>query len=502
MTLTLQHEVQSPNFIQVGTQLARFEGRRQLKSPFLWLAALASLGLVWMVVSNEPSTLDFRSVLIAGACLPLAATALFLGNGSVMRDRSTGAADTTSVLPATRDARMLGLAAAGWAPALVSVGVVAIGVVLSLTDDPAGSFHLTELAVGPLVVILGQAVGVALGRWVPHQMAAPTALVVMAALFVIQDFWPGERTIPAASPFLPWRQPYTDVVQAEPRLPGLHLFYLLGLVALAWAIASRRWRALLVAFLVVVGAGVGLSRIEVSGEGVVAAVQQWGEEQPRVCEGRRGVQYCVIEGYEPWINEWAAVTDRAQGVVPIELGVGEVRQTVNSPDEPNDTNPTTAHVGMRLGNTSQLALQILAPELGLPGTRGEAAAMNPDMPACMASIVPALVSGEARGVAFLVLTDLVVPGSVETGGGSDGTFQFAHVELSEDEAMLAFQILDRPASEILAVLHSRWDELIEPTTSSATLAGWFGFEEPDVIAESSYEGMNCVCIERGIRCSG
>jgi hypothetical protein len=56
--------------------------------------------------------------------------------------------------------------------------------------------------------------------------------------------------------------------------------------------------------------------------------------------------------------------------------------------------------------------------------------------------------------------------------------------MSEDEAALAFQILSRPESEILGVLHSRWDELIEPTTSAATLAGSSGLEAPDVVSTS------------------
>src|SRR5690606_36801160 len=142
------------------------------------------------------------------------------------------------------------------------VVVVAFGVVRALLDDPAGSFLVPELFVGPLLVPLGQSLGVVLGRWIPNPLAAPLTLVVLAGLFLVKDFWPGERTIPAASPFLPWRSPYTDWVQGEPRLPIVHLAYLIGLTALFAASASRHWKTVAAAGLVVIGVGIPLAGLD------------------------------------------------------------------------------------------------------------------------------------------------------------------------------------------------------------------------------------------------
>ena len=111
-----------------------------------------------------------------------------------------------------------------------------------------------------------------------------------------------------------------------------------------------------------------------------------------------------------------------------------------------------------------------------------------------------LVSGEARGVAFLVLTGLAVPGSIET-GGFGGTYWFGHLEMSEEEAQLALQIRDRPESEVLSVIHSHWADLTDPSTTTAELAGWFNLSEPEVIPAAHYESMQCTCTDGGVSCT-
>jgi hypothetical protein len=491
----------APTSSEVIRQLARFEGRRQLKSPFLWLAVAGSIALVWLAVHDQPPTLWARSVTIAGSCLPIAISTLLLANVAALRDHSSRVGETTDAPPISKDLRMLGLAAGAWAALLLSLVVVVLGIVLSVTDDPAGSFMVPELVVGPLLVLLGQVAGVVLGRWIPNPLAAPLTLILLAGLFIVQDVWPGERSIPAASPFLPWRKSYTlDWVQGEPRMPWVHLIYLVGLIAMFTALASHRWRALIAAGVLVVGSGIGLSRIETDGEEVVAAIESWSDARSRTCEEHDGIRYCAIEGYEPWIDDWAEVVERVDELVPDDLRVAQVEQTVSGLDSFEDLDPTVAHVHGRLDMDDDLTQQVLAPELGLPGTGGEAAAMNTDIPACMAGTMPMLVSGEARGVAFLVLTDLSVPGSIET-GGFGGTYWFGHLEVSEEEARLAFQIVDRPESEVIAAFHAHWAEVTHPSTSSAELAGWFDLAEPEVISAARYESMQCACTDGGVSCT-
>jgi hypothetical protein len=488
--------------IHVIRELAMFEGRRQLKSPLLWIALAASLTLVWLTVNDEPATLWARSATVAGSCLPLAVAALLLGNTAALRDRSSRTGETLDVPPIGWNARMLGLIAGCWLATLFGGVVLVVGMILSLMDDPAGSFLIPELLVGPLLIPLGQSLGVALGRWIPNPLTAPLVLIVLAGLFLVKDFWPGERTIPAASPFLPWRSAYTDWVQGEPRLPVVHIGYLIGLTALFTAVAARSWKTMTAAGLLVVGMVVPLASLDTAGEAVSAAVLDWADEQPQTCEVLGTVEYCAIQGYEPWIDDWAQVVDRVQSLVPDTLGVEQIAQSPNGLDSHNDQDPAVAHIDGRLGGDRALVEQVLAPELGLPGTGGEAASMNSALPACMASILPVYVSGEARAVAYLVLTELAVPGSIET-GGFGGTYQFGQIEVAEEEAELAGQISARPEDEILSILHPAWQELQNPETTSADLAAWFGLPAPTVGDGSMYESMRCECTgDGGVSCTG
>lgn len=489
---------------RVIRQLALFEERRQMRSPLFWVAFLASLALVGLAVNDEPATLWARSVTIAGSCLPIAVASVLLGNSAALRDRDNRAREIADAPPTDRDVRMLGLVAGAWGGLAGSVLVVIVGVVLSLSDDPAGAFLVPELLVGPLLVPVGQAMGVALGRWFPSPVVAPLFLIVLAGLFVIQDFGSS-----AASPFLPWRRAYTDWVQAEPRSPLLHLLYLVGLGGVLTTWASRWWKGLIVASVVVAVSALSLSGLDSSGEGVAAAVDAWGEHQPHVCEVHAGIEFCAYEGYEPWIDDWSAMVDRVQDLVPVEIGVERVQQTsVGSLH--SDADPTLAHVQGRLPHDGRLTQQVLAPELGLPGTSGEAELRNSDLPACMAGLLPVFVSGQARAVVYLVLSELADPGAIQnvepTGvrfGPIDPTFQFQNIEISRDEARLALRLVEEREEPLLSALHPRWDQLTDPDTSSAELAEWFEIPPPEIVEASSYESMECECTgDGGVSCSG
>jgi hypothetical protein len=298
--------------------------------------------------------------------------------------------------------------------------------------------------------------------------------------------------------------PYTDWVQGEPRLSALHLVYLAALVVLLTALASRRWRTLIGSTLVLLASVAALSTLEVGGDAVAESVEEWGVAQPRVCEEHGGIRFCAIDGYQTWIDEWSSTVERVRDLVPVALGVRQVEQTTGYRLE--DTDPMVAHVGgnwegLTSFEASSLTLQVLAPELGLPGTAGEAAEMNTEVPECMALVMPLLVSGQARAVGLIVLSDLAVPGSALT-EVYPGPVQFEQLELSRGEVDLAHQILERPHQEVVSTLLNNWDQLTDPEISSAALAGWFGLEAPEVITESSYEGMACTCIANGVQCGG
>jgi len=489
---------------QVILQLAGFEGRRLFGSVVLWLATAASIAVTWLAIRGNPNVLNWQSVAVAGSCLPIAAVAFLLAHGAARRDRSFEVDELTEVPPTDVNQRMLGLSIAGWAPVILALGVIVFGIVFSLLGDPAGSPNVAELVVGPSVVVLSHVSGVALGRWAPHPLVAPLALVFVASMFLVADLIPGARTIPAASPFLPWRKPYTDWVQGEPREPLAHLLYLTALIGALSGLASRSYRTIAGSAVVVVATVVFLSGIPVGGEEVSSAVEQWGASQPRTCEDHDGIKVCAIDGYEPWFDDWFETLDALERLVPTQLRVREVQQTTHGPFDDRDT--TVAHIGGNwVGPSSteagDLTIQVLAPELGLPGTRAEAAEMNTQMPPCMAQVLPLPVSGQARAVALMVLSELAAPGSVQP-NHFGGPVWFGHVEVSEEEARLALQIAQRRRDEVLTVLHANWTPLTEPSTTTETLAGWFGLEPPETLLTSSYEGMTCVCLpDGGVSCS-
>ncbi|MEX0796566.1 MAG: hypothetical protein WD274_07720 [Acidimicrobiia bacterium] len=448
--------------------------------------------------------LDWQSVTIAGSCLPLTAVAFLKAHSAARRDRSFEVEEITEVPPTDVNRRMLGLSIAGWAPVVLSLVVVAFGVGLSLLVDPAGSLRFTELAVGPLVVALGHVVGVALGRWAPHPLVAPLTLIIAAALFLIADLLPGARTIPAASPFLPWRKPYTEWLQGEPREPLVHLLYLAGLIGVATGVAARYYRLLVGSGVAVVVASFVLAGIPSGGVDVSTAVMKWEAAQPRTCEVHRGIQVCPIVGYEPWFDDWFKTIDGLAELVPVPLKLREIRQTASPPFA--DTDPTVAHVGgswdgAASDDAKRLAAQVLTAEMGLPLTAAELAEMNTDVPACMAPVRPLLISGQARGIGLLVLSELAVPESVDR-RPFPGPVQFGQIELSRSEVDLALRIADEPREDVLLTLHAHWEKLIDPATTTATLSAWFGLEPPEILSTSSFDEMTCVCSpDGGVSCS-
>jgi hypothetical protein len=509
MSVTLSADPITEHTRGVLTSLAWFEGKRLLKSPFLWLATAGSIAAAWAALQSQYyTTLEWRSAALAGACLPLAAVALLMANAAALRDRAADEAEVTIHPPVSVDQRKLGLAMAAWAPALLSLLVIAVGLPLAILDEAGAGFVLpAEIAVGPLVVVLGHVTGVALGRWIRSHWAAAMTLVVLAGLFLIKDLLPGARVIPAASPFLPWRAPYTEWVLGEGREPVFHIIYLVALIAALAALAARAWRLLVVNGLTVAAAAFLLSGVPVGGSEVAASADRWQASQPRVCEDHTGVRLCVMEGYEKWIPSWAAALDRVDELVPVGLQVREIQYSLTHPRFDGD--PQVAHTsGYWDPNEGfDLVYQLLAPELGIPGTAEEAVAFNEHLPECMARMRPVMMSGQARAIAFLILNEMASPGSLTDrvgpiGGRDSGTVRNATIEVSSSEAALALQIADLPEDSVLSTLHPRWETVTDPSTTSETLAAWFGLPAPEVATTSEWDQMNCVCTDDGISCTG
>lgn len=483
--------------------LGRWEGQRLLSSPILWVAAVATMAIIYLEGRYEAVSLPHSSVIIAGACLIVAAVALLMGHAIAIRSQRPDLDEMLTPLPMTRPQRKAGELVAAYAPATLAVLATGAGVVWNLTRSPAGSINWLEILVGPVVVILAHVLGVSLGK-LRNPMVGPLVLVILVALFLIKDLWPGERVIPAASPFLPWRAPYSEWVQGEPRLPLVHLGFLMALIAVIFSVTVRAWKSLVAGAIGLAGLAVVLSSVPTHGLLVSSAVTAWSRVQPVVCEERNGMRYCAYEGYEPWIDYWAEVVSKVRAVVPTDLAVEEVRQTVQIDRFEDDAAvalvPGTWYLGPEAGRSSRLAVELLAPALGLPGTYGEVLPLQAHLPECMQGSVPLSVFGEARGVTLLVLLGIVTPEAVP-----DDEYA-GPVGVAPGEFDLAKQILVRPETETISLLHSHWDEIVEPATTSGTLASWFGLPAPSVPTKSPdelmFETMDCVCNpDGGFSCS-
>lgn len=485
--------------------LGRWEGRRLLGSPILWVAALATLAIIYLEGRYEAVSLPHRSVIIAGACLTVAAVALLMGHAISRRSQRPDMEELLTPLPMTGPQRKAGEVVAALAPATLAVLATGAGVVWSLTRNPAGSISWLEILVGPVVVILAHVLGVSQGK-LRNPLVGPLVLVALVGLFLIRDLWPGARVIPAVSPFLPWRAPYTEWVQGEPRLPLVHLAYLAALITVISSLMTRAWKLLVVGSIGLAGLAVVLSSVPTHGLLVYSAVAAWSQEQPVVCDERDGVRYCAYEGYEPWIDYWAEVVGEVRAVIPTELAVEEVRQTVQIVRFEDDPAlamvPGTWYLGPEESRSSRLAVELLAPALGLPGTYGEVVLLQGHLPECMRGL-PLSAFGEARGVALIVLLGIAMPPAVpdDAFGAFGGSANVGTVEVAPGELDLAKQILVRPATETLGLLHSHWNEILEPATTSDTLASWFGLPAPSVPTKSPdelmFETMDCSCNPEG-----
>jgi hypothetical protein len=292
-------------------------------------------------------------------------------------------------------------------------------------------------------------------------------------------------------------------------LPLVHLGYLMVLIAVIASVTVRAWKSLVAGAIGLAGLAVVLSTVPTHGLLVSSAVMAWSREQPVVCEDRNGIRYCAYQGYEPWIDYWAEVVSKVRAVIPTELVVKEVRQTVQVDLFEDDPRlalvPGTWSLGPEEGRSGLLAVELLAPALDLPGTSGEVVPLQAHLPECMRGLLPLSLFGEARGVAFLVLLGLAWPSAVP-GEAFGGSAIVGPVEVSPEELDLARQILARPATESLDVLHSHWGEVVKPVTTSGSLASWFGLPVPSVNSGSPratiFETMDCKCnAEGGFSCS-
>lgn len=318
--------------------LARREGVRLIRHPTFLAGVL--LTAVALVVIMGPATEGSAPVMhrdVAGTGIlffPLAGMTLIAANLAVLRSRRHGSEELFEATPATPAGRTIAhLVSLVWAFGIAVVLAVA-WVVYWKASGSVGSLDVFELATGPVLVAGGGAVGVLIGRLVPASLLAPVVVIAVGAIeagFVSFQ--------PEANParwWAPWVPPVGEAADLWVRPSGLHVAYLLAIIATLGACAvlrhSRGRSVLMTAGLsVAVAAGAGWSQTRPIPEERIASIARFVEapESAQICE-QALARYCAYPAYEEWIEDWSEPVEAVLGAVPPALAARglEIRQWV------------------------------------------------------------------------------------------------------------------------------------------------------------------------------
>lgn len=500
--------------------LARIEALRLLRHPVI-LTALLVLGPLVYWATADP---DWRYPVLHDAdqwtqppALVLGAAALLAGNLAVTRAHRGGAAAVLEGLvlrPAERTAAHL-LALLPLA-AITAVLVTGHIVLLASLGGAVSSPNLFELATGPVVVLLCGAIGVLLGRIVRSAVVAPLLTVVFAAVAVVLLGGPPSSADPnwflpiaPASGGDPLLVPPSVPADLMTRVPAAHLVYLLGLLGLAASLAllisHRRPRAggvIAVGLAIAITVTGGLAQVQPR-SGTIDADRAAATRQPSAiehCQMVGRVSYCAFAGFDPWIKDWAEVTEAILRRVPPDVAARPpaVRQRVYAdgyPDQSRLTRPGDAPleppvadwraddeaagtpgaitVGTRWGDgwsetgfSGRLAHDLINPSG--PGVSAELCGAQGVLIGWLAGQATAgtraglrtIADNSREGIAFL-------------------EFGFpAAITLDQSATDLVWTLLDRPDDEVGRQVLASWGELSAPGTTVERAAQLFGVPAP------------------------
>ncbi|MCG5217484.1 hypothetical protein [Streptosporangium sp. KLBMP 9127] len=311
------------------TALVMFETRRLLRSPALWVAAVAVFALRTFYTWGWLPDLTTETINTAGTALLLTAVVMVQANLAATRDQRHGLPETLGAVPVAAEVRTLAAAVA-----TAAVGAALSGLVMglhllihSLAGPVVGRFDPYEPLGAVTATALAAVLGVAIGRWLPWLVAGPLAVFAFAlvVLFTGTGEAGGWWFLVIAQHMPEWGD----------RPSGSHLVYLLAMTVLVVAVALLRHGprplrvgAAVAALAVALPAGiVTASRAPVlpwtlPRHEQAAVPNHLGEH---VCEKRDAVTYCAYPGYTAWVPIWeeimrpvvAAVPPAAAGRIPV-----------------------------------------------------------------------------------------------------------------------------------------------------------------------------------------
>ncbi|HKE98406.1 MAG TPA: hypothetical protein VKG45_05700 [Actinomycetes bacterium] len=315
-----------PPALRAALALARVEGVRLLRQPLVWLASAVILWQ-WVAeqVADDPAgrhpALQRADTETQTMLLLLAAAALVAANLAALRAHRHGTEDLARTLPLPQWLRTLGHLLSVLPVALLGA-LLAGGRIAQLATLPGavGRPDPVELATGPVLVVLGGALGVLLARRSRSALAAPLAVLLLTGSLYVVDglgysggyggyaaryLWLGLHVPQTWS----WRSPAPADLLGRPA--GWHLAYLAGIVLLVAVAAllragGPRWRLRGVAaatLAATVLAGSAQLRPPAGLEDRRAAAV----ERPaglQVCQRRGPATYCVFPEFARRAGDW------------------------------------------------------------------------------------------------------------------------------------------------------------------------------------------------------
>lgn len=510
-------------------ELGRFEARRFLHSPLSWIGLAVGLWMMWTAFGTNAPVWRRDSVFLTWALLPLGALAFVWFNHSQIRERRL--AEVLDSLPTSQAERHRGRQHGTMAPVGLSIALTALVLGYLALGNVIGSIPWWEVAAGPVMVAATGLAGAGLGRLLPHPIVAPIALASLGFLQVVASpsavLAFGQPTL-AVEWLAPWVPPpsFEPVVTWDRRMVVGHDLFLLGAIFGFLALPFWSRKKVRLPLLIGVLAG-GVAIVAYSSAMARSSDVLWVEPllAEQRCEDRLGVNYCAIDEFTEWIPRWQQTVEGVSAILPIEIDWVVQRSRFFFSEEAwterlDGVVSYNEFEWDRPGAipTKALALALNAAQsgVGLP-TRPQARSFTEQEIASILSTNPARSdleaelrsdrslkacssTGQARGVVAL----WAAAASLENGseairgaisGNSDNfhpnaTGHLPGALIAVVDAELTLALLDLPRNDVLQVVEERWNQVLDPTTSTNELGSWFGIQ-PKPLPENYFPAAPC-----------
>jgi len=526
--------------LSVALQIARVEGLRLVRHPFGLIGVLLGAALMVVGTWTVVPVLNRHDGVTVDALMPLAAAMLIVSHLSVSRSVRHGTTELYGSTPARIDATTVGhLLALAWAFGF-AVFVALAELIYMKAVGGVGTPRPLVVLTGPALVVLGGAIGVALGRFVRQPFAGPLALIGLVALsagMLNAGSLQPRAVAESLSPYLPGDHWGEGIGELSLRPLGLHLAYVSSLAVTASLIAVVRVgrRASVIALLCAALASTAMfgrwrADTPSRAEEMAVAAPFLEPDKHRTCQSRSGIRYCAYPAYVPWIEKWSAVVGSVVAAAP----AAERPEDLAFMQLPKDNEfqgssayvaagtfqrllrrgllggPQEIHPGLAWGRHSAeggfelgLALKVAERVTGIDAifrvTEEDLATMPPRARKMIGTgrFDNCVAFGQGRSIVAMWLAAQATPRARATflqGYGSLGQVQlndhqyevFGYaapgiVAWGTREAEYAQQLLARDAAEVELVMEANWHRLTNPHTTSDQAAAILGLDclEPE-----------------------